>query len=270
MDAQLLDKIVAAMVHARDHASNLTQFGFVADQKLRCGYYDSSKHDICQWVDGACVAALRYVDLPKKPTPFWLLSSGAPDEKTWNGVKVGGVDRQGYRTLQPNNLSLSWYQYLAGPESPYVNLLPHLVNSDPEFINQHGWIFEDANELPFLTLYNFCQASRKCMEFRSSFKFWKQLTEGGMNPRQADVISCGWRPVDGVLVECGRDPGHCHLNETMPHRLYKRYVGKSPEDKSTFNSKSGRAGLIWQSGSKYKNFDQGFKSTDELIAALEA
>lgn len=73
--------------------------------------------------------------------------------------------------------SLIWVNYLLSNKSPWKALLPYMLLTDAEFINNSGFMFHSPKDLPSKLLYNFLMAIRFPWEMEEAYSTWLILRE---------------------------------------------------------------------------------------------
>jgi hypothetical protein len=96
-----------------------------------------------------------------------------------------------------NEFSCRWVDFLIGPLSPWRCIMNRLV-SPPEFCYETGFLFKDAESIPYRLIYTFCQATRFAWEHPGKYKKWMDYVDSGIDPRMAVLLAVGFK--DGALT----------------------------------------------------------------------
>lgn len=179
------EKINTVIETQRTKGLGLARFGFADKNGDITGRYDT-----------VCYAAAKLC----KSAYFFLTWGGDPEV-----IKANKSDgRRNYpsedrTSFQPGPLSDAWLEFILSPEfSPWKDILPHLVCTDPAVIRESGIIIKDPGGIkPWGLFYNFIIASRYAYEFSHRAQFWLDLVKDqGLDPRIAYLISIGYAKLD--------------------------------------------------------------------------
>ncbi len=163
-------------------------FGFVSADDSRSSFH---RH-IC--VSGLGGFASRF----SKTEPYYFFmgynKSGVQNDGTPEPVEFNSPEQ---KAMYQNEFSRRWVDFLVGPLSPWRCILDRLV-STPEYCDASGFLFRDAQDIPYRLIYTFCQATRFAWEHPKKFRRWLDCCSEGIDPRMAVLLAAGYR--DGRLI----------------------------------------------------------------------
>lgn len=82
-----------------------------------------------------------------------------------------------YNKFTGTERSKRWVSFLLSPVSPWRALHPYVAETDPDYINNAGFIFKDATSVPSKLAYNFALAIRYPWETTQNYELFLQLSE---------------------------------------------------------------------------------------------
>lgn len=161
---------------------------------MRWGWYDTKPHTS----SGGCFAGsantIKLVNEKKLPYFFSIFhGDGAP--LSFLALKDNKKFQEEMRSYtKPFNKFVGtertkeWITFLLSDASPWKLLRPYLAESDVDFINAGGFIFDGTKGLPAKLLYNFVMAYRLPWEVPRAFGHWWELRKQ-MHPALALYIA---------------------------------------------------------------------------------
>lgn len=129
-------------------------------------------------------------------TPLYIVFHGAGAPITWDGLRSEQAfnecmlaHKQPFNDFKGNDHSKRWVEYLLSDKSPWRELLPHMMEFDPDYINNAGFIFSSIRDLPKRLVYNFALAVRFPWEMPRNYELCTRLWDNGVEPNTAVYIS---------------------------------------------------------------------------------
>ena len=114
--------------------------------------------------------------------------------------------------VEVKHIELKFISWITGPHSPWYPVTSSDINTDLDFIWEHGWVIHRLDQ-PKNYIVNFCIATRFAKEYPARLMLWGRLVSQNINPSLAFILASGFtsEPLGYTYTWHEPDGGHYPL-----------------------------------------------------------